>query len=111
VAAFLGCPRWVSGPPACAPEREVEASVGTYVSHASPPAFLAYGALDGLVPAATHGGPLALQWAVAKGVAPSAESNVVYDLVPNQGHEVDGNGIDRVALDRFVDDVLTARVR
>jgi hypothetical protein len=81
------------------------------VSEASPPAFLAYGELDDLVPAATHGAPLAMRWAGAKGVSASGESNVVYDLVPNQGHDVDGNGIDRVALDRFVDNVLTARIK
>jgi acetyl esterase/lipase len=105
VAAFLGCPRWTSGPPDCSKASEAKASVAPYVSAASPPAFLAYGALDPLVPAATHGAPLASWWKAAIG-----DANVVYDLVPNQGHEVDGRGIDRAALDTFVDGVLAGRV-
>jgi acetyl esterase/lipase len=105
VAAFLGCPRWEEGVPDCPDDRYTAASVGTYVSASSPPAFLAYGAEDGLVPASQHGGPLALQWAAAKGAA-----NVVYDLVPNQGHELDGRGLDRAGLDRFVDGVLAGTI-
>jgi acetyl esterase/lipase len=105
VAAFLGCPRWQEGVPDCPEDRYTAASVGTYVSASSPPAFLAYGAKDGLVPASQHGAPLSLQWAAAKGAA-----NVVYDLAPNQGHELDGHGIDRAGLDRFVDGVLAGTI-
>jgi acetyl esterase/lipase len=106
VAAFLGCATWTSGPPNCPQSRYAMGSVGTYVSAASPPAFLAYGALDPLVPPATQGAPLASQWTAAKGA-----DAVVYDVVADQGHNIDGNGIDNGALDAFLDGVLAGTIQ
>jgi acetyl esterase/lipase len=106
VAAFLGCRMWTAGPPDCPVSRYAPASIGTYLSPASPPAFLAYGALDRLVSPDTQGAPLAAQWVAAKGAAA-----VVYDVVPGEAHNIDGNGIDNTALDTFVDGVLAGTIR
>jgi acetyl esterase/lipase len=105
VAAFLGCPTWTSGPAGCGSLQYAAASLGTYVSPASPPAFFAYGAQDPLVQATTQGAPIAAQWAAATGA-----SNVVYDIVADEGHDIDAGGIDMVALDAFLDGVLAGRL-
>jgi acetyl esterase/lipase len=106
VAAFLGCPAWTSGPAGCGPLQYAAASVGTYVTSQSPPAFFAYGARDPLVPPETQGAPLAARWTAAKGSA-----DVVYDVVADQGHDIDRDGIDVAALDAFLDRVLAGSPR
>ena len=50
VAAFLGCPEWKGGEVDCPASAYAPASVATYLSPVSPPAFLAYATQDVLVP-------------------------------------------------------------
>jgi acetyl esterase/lipase len=105
VATFLGCPEWKGGEVDCPASAYAPASVSTYLSPVSPPAFLAYATQDVLVPPAAQGRPLAMQWAAAIGRA-----NVVYDESPTQGHDLDGRGIDVAALRDFVDGVLAGSI-
>ena len=105
VAAFLGCPEWNGGVVDCPSAAYVPASIDTYLSPVSPPAFLAYATQDVLVPPAEQGRPLAMQWAAAIG-----RSNVVYDESPTQGHDLDGRGIDVAALHDFIDGVLAGSI-
>jgi len=106
VAAFLGCPEWKGGEVDCPPSAYAPASVSTYLSPVSPPAFLAYATQDVLVPPAEQGRPLAMQWSAAIGAG-----NVVYDESPIQGHDLDGRGIDGARLRDFIDGVLAGTIR
>ena len=105
VAAFLGCPRWTSGPVDCPADAYARASVATYVSVVAPPAFLAYATQDELVPPAEQGVPLYWQWTAAKGA-----ENVYYDESATQGHDLDGSGIDTDRLEQFIDAVLAGTI-
>jgi acetyl esterase/lipase len=105
VAAFLGCPRYTGGRLTCAAGAGRRASVGPYVTSLAPPAYFAYGAEDGVVAPDLQGLPLYWQWMLAKG-----QHNVEYDLVANQGHELDRRGINWKRLEQFIDGVLAGDV-
>jgi acetyl esterase/lipase len=100
VADFLGCPAWTDGDVDCPADAYARASVAPYLSPLSPPAFLAYGGQDWLVPPAQQGRPLYDRWAAVLG-----SDAVVYDESPADGHELDGRGIDLVRLHAFLDGV------
>jgi acetyl esterase/lipase len=68
-----------------------------------PPAYLAYGALDTLVTLADNGRPLFDAWTRA------APGCVWLDIVDNQGHNVDVNGVNDTALTTFLDLVRSHR--
>ena len=102
-AAFLGCPL-VAGRALCPPPRLRQASVAPYVSAASPPIFMAYGADDTLVVPATQGAPLAAVWAQAHGGDPQS---VVYEVVAGAGHNLTAANLDMTALDTFLDRAVT----
>jgi acetyl esterase/lipase len=106
VAAFLGCPEWNGGEVDCPADRFRNASVAPYLSALAPPVYLAYATQDLLVPPSDQGRPLAMQWAAAKGV-----DSVFYDESPVQGHDLDGQGIDRDRLRTFIDGVLAGEIR
>jgi hypothetical protein len=98
-ADFLGC-RLRNGRAACPPELLRTASVAPYVSTASPPIFMAYGATDNLVVPSTQGAPLARAWVHAHhGDARWA----VYEVVRGGGHNIGAGQIDMHDLDQFLD--------
>jgi acetyl esterase/lipase len=103
-AAFLGC-ALVGGRAACPPALLEQASVGPYVSAASPPIFMAYGAEDTLVVPATQGAPLAALWARAHGGDPRS---VTYEVIAGAGHNIGAAQLDMTALDAFLDGAGTA---
>ena len=80
----------------CDPAKVAAASVVQQLDASDPPAFLAYGAQDNLVVAATQGVPLARKWAAARGgVDPSAPwfNDVFYEQAG-----ADHNGINAATL-------------
>jgi acetyl esterase/lipase len=98
-AAFLGCPLR-AGQAMCSSRLLRTASVAPYLSANSPPIFMAYGADDNLVVAATQGAPLARAWVQAHhGDAGSA----TYEVVPGAGHNIGADQIDMIKLDTFLD--------
>ena len=92
--------RSIARPSAYAP-----ASIDTYLSPVSPPAFLAYATQDVLVPPAEQGRPLAMQWAAAIGRA-----NVVYDESPTRATTSTGVGSTSPRLHDFIDGVLAGSI-
>jgi acetyl esterase/lipase len=98
-AEFLGCPRQESRA-ACARTRLSVASVGPYVSAASPPIFMVYGGKDNLVVPATQGAPLLHTWVEAHHGDPGS---AVYEVVPGGGHNIADGQIDMIDLDHFLD--------
>jgi acetyl esterase/lipase len=83
-ASFLGCPAPTATDPVSCPDDVLEtASVIPYVDPTDPPIFLAYGADDTLVVAATQGETLARVWSQAHH---DDTSSVSYDLVEGAGH-------------------------
>ena len=97
--AFLGCPT-IGQASGCTAALLHAASVAPYVGPTSPPIFMAYGGADTLVVPATQGQPLATAWAAAHPGDPHA---VVYDLVPDGGHNLSVAQLDMPALDQFLD--------
>jgi hypothetical protein len=74
----------------------------------APPAYLAYGLRDTLVPAATQGIPLALRWAAVRGEmlgAPGAD--VVLELA-DAGHNLDLSNFDHTTMEAWLDAVTRA---
>jgi acetyl esterase/lipase len=98
-AEFLGC-EMRNGRAACPANRLREASVAPYVSAASPPIFMAYGAKDNLVVPATQGAPLVHAWVQAHHGDPRS---VVYEVVPGGGHNIGDRQLDMRSLDHFLD--------
>jgi acetyl esterase/lipase len=96
---FLGCPIR-NGPAACPPKLLRMASVATYISAASPPIFLAYGAADNLVVPSTQGAPLARAWTQVHHGDPRS---AIYEVVPGGGHNIGIGQIDMRDLDQFLD--------
>jgi hypothetical protein len=74
--------------------------VAPYISAASPPIFLAYGAADNLVVPFTQGAPLARAWVQAHHGNPRS---AVYEVVPGGGHNIGAGQIDMHDLDQFLD--------
>ena len=103
---FLGCDPSLARPTGCDPTLETAATIASYLSPASPPAFLAYGTADPFVAVTAQGDRLAQAWARARG-----SQAVVYDRVINGGHVFDGAGTDVQALEQFIDQVATGRLR
>ncbi len=65
MTAFLDCP--VTQFDLCDPAKMTAASIAPHLDAGAPPAFLAYGATDGLVVSTTQGLPLAQAWTRARG--------------------------------------------
>ena len=86
----------------CDPALIVDSSPATHVSASAPPVYLAVGAHDTLVPADVNLFALAKVWAAA--VGPRA---VWVDLVDNQGHNLDVDGLNVTALDEFLSLVVS----
>jgi acetyl esterase/lipase len=104
-ADFLGCPIR-NGRAACPPKLLAMASVAPYLSAASPPIFLAYGAEDNLVVPSTQGGPLARAWVQAHHGDPRS---AVYEVVRRGGHNIGAGQIDMPDLNRFLDHAVGRR--
>jgi acetyl esterase/lipase len=98
-ADLLGCPIR-NGRAACPSQLLRLASVAPYLSAASPPIFLAYGAADNLVVPSTQGAPLARAWVQAHHGDPRS---AVYQVVPGAGHNIGAGQIDMHNLDQFLD--------
>jgi hypothetical protein len=98
-ADFLGCPIR-NGRAACSSKLLRMASVAPYISAASPPIFMAYGAVDNLVVPSTQGAPLARAWVQVHHGDPRS---AVYEVVRGGGHNIGVGQIDMSDLDRFLD--------
>jgi acetyl esterase/lipase len=98
-AAFLGC-QLRAGQAECSTTLLRAASVAPYLSAASPPIFMAYGAADNLVVPSTQGAPLARAWVEAHHGDPRS---AVYEVVPGGGHNIGVAQIDMTRLDTFLD--------
>ena len=105
-AALLGC----VNPPSSAPMRcpagsERSASVAPYLSRGSPPVYMAYGALDSLVPPKQQAIPLAHAWALLKG------TNAVWvEILSKSGHNVSIDTLNNTYFDRFLDGVVNGSI-
>jgi acetyl esterase/lipase len=87
-AQLLGCPS-PTDPSTCDPEQMRAASIAPHLTANAPPAYLAYGAQDTLVPPSTQGTPLAIAWAGARGEldkTPAWTRGVWYELEDNSNH-------------------------
>ena len=82
------------------------ASVKPYLSAASPPIFMAYGAADSLVVPSTQGAPLARAWVQAHHGNPHS---AVYEVVRRGGHNIGVGQIDMHDLNRFLDHAVGRR--
>jgi acetyl esterase/lipase len=102
VSSLLGCPVPRDDAPAwCVADAMAAASPDQYVTLDDPPIYLCYGGQDVLVPAGTNGLPMASRYAqLGRG------REAPYDVVDNQGHNVDLDGINITMLDRFLDQNL-----
>jgi pimeloyl-ACP methyl ester carboxylesterase len=102
VSNLLGCPVPQDDEPArCPADAMAAASPDRYVTLDDPPIYLCYGGQDALVPASTNGLPMANRYAqLGRG------REAPYDVVANQGHNVDLDGINITMLDRFLDQNL-----
>jgi len=106
LAAYLGCP--AGNARRCDPERVRAASPASYLGSDAPPAYLAYGLTDTLVPAATQGIPLALQWAAARGeTLTDPGADVVLELA-HAGHNLDLTNFDHTTMEAWLDAVTGA---
>ncbi len=106
-ATLLGC----ANPPAPTPLRcpaglERSASVAPYLSRSSPPVFMAYGALDTLVPPSRQALPLARAWASLKG-----RNSVWVEILATTGHNVSVDVLNNSSFDRFLAGVVNGSVR
>jgi acetyl esterase/lipase len=90
LTSYLDCP--TTDPVSCDPAIEHQASIAGYLAPGVPPAYLAYGAQDTLVPPSTQGLPLARQWAAARGesgLEPTFARGTWYEYTPDAGHNFD----------------------
>jgi acetyl esterase/lipase len=110
-AALLDC--GPTGAIACDPAQIAAASVSTYLRAGAPPAYLAYGAQDGLVVAATQGAPLAREWAAARGDLdrPVEARGIRYEEQARAGHNFDLTNSDHAAMEQWVSSVFDGRLR
>jgi acetyl esterase/lipase len=106
LAAYLGCSTGAAL--SCDPERARAASPTTYLGAGAPPAYLAYGLDDTLVPAATQGVPLALQWAAARGETLGAPGATVVLELAHAGHNLDLSNFDHTTMEAWLDAVTGA---
>jgi hypothetical protein len=91
-----------------------DASVAPHLTSAAPPAFLAYGALDTLVEAATQGLPLALAWAGARGELnrePAWTRGVWYEPDEESGHNLTLEMSHSTTMELWLRLVLTGALR
>jgi acetyl esterase/lipase len=86
----------------CTTATIVDASPSTHVTPSAPPAYLAGGANDDLVVPSVNLFALAAAWAAA-----TEPRSVWVDLVDNQGHNLDVNGVNVTALDEFLSFVVS----
>jgi len=101
VAQFLGCPAPVGDEPApCTAAQMAAASPTTYVTRQAPPMFLGYGSLDGLVPPDVNVYPLARRFALL-----NIGRKAAVDEVPQQGHNLDVDGINVTRLEAWFDGI------
>jgi acetyl esterase/lipase len=99
VSTLLDCPTPRDDQPAtCSPEAMAAASPITYVTRDDPPIYLSYGVNDVLVPPSTNGLVMAADYAQL-----GRRLEARFDLVQNQGHNVDFDGLNITMLDRFLD--------
>jgi len=89
-----------------------EASIAPHLTSSAPPAFLVYGIHDTLVPPSTQGRPLAAAWVAARGDAarPPDGRGVWYEEA-DDGHNVSQASIDVAALEQWLTEVLTGRLK
>jgi acetyl esterase/lipase len=106
MTAFLDCPD--VRPDRCDPAAIAAASVATHLDASAPPAFLAYGTRDGLVPPETQAIPLAAAWAKARDVTgdtPLASSGVALVLADTE-HNIDASTLDMAAMEAWIDTII-----
>jgi acetyl esterase/lipase len=101
VAQFLGCPAPALDEPApCTPEQLAEASPTHYVTRSAPPMYLSYGTLDALVPPDVNAYPLARRFAELR-----VGQKAAVDEVPQQGHNLDVDGLNVTKLEAWFDGI------
>jgi acetyl esterase/lipase len=81
----------------CSPQLLIDASPSTHVSASAPPLYVAVGAADTLVDPERNLVALSAQW--SRAIGPSL---VWVDLVDNQGHNLDIDGVNVAAVDEFL---------
>jgi acetyl esterase/lipase len=89
-----------------------DASIAPHLTSSAPPAFLVYGLHDTLVPPSTQGRPLAAAWVAARGDAarPPDGRGVWYEEA-DDGHNISQASIDVGALEQWLTEVLTGRLK
>lgn len=92
VGALLRCP----APTTCDRGALATASVTAHVSPTAPPALFVFGALDTLVPAATHGPAVLAAWREAGATASQL-------VVAGSGHNLDPGPAERRVVEDFLD--------
>jgi hypothetical protein len=99
IAALLGCPDpTLDHSVTCTESAMAAASPVNYVTPDDAPIYLGYGTLDTLVPPSTNGLAMAQQY-----VHLSKSTNAPLDVVENQGHTLDIDGVNITRLHAFVD--------
>jgi acetyl esterase/lipase len=99
VSTLLGCAAPAPDEPAtCSQDAMAAASPVSYVTRDDPPIYLSYGVEDTLVPPSTNGLVMATEYAQL-----GRRLEARYDLVQDQGHNVDIEGANITMLDRFLD--------
>ena len=88
---LIGCSR------DCDPATLADASPATHVTASAPPRYIAGGLNDTLVPPDVNVLALSALWAAT--IGPQA---VWVDLVDNQAHNINVNGVNVTALDEFL---------
>ena len=106
MTAFLDCP--VTQIDRCDPSKVTAASVAPHLDATAPPAFLAYGATDGLVVSTTQGLPLAQAWTRARGdraPEPTWTHGVSFHQTPG-GHNIDSTQLNIDDLHTWIATVI-----
>lgn len=112
LTTYLDCPE--IDPTSCDPAIERQASIAGYLAPGVPPAYLAYGAQDTLVPPSTQGLPLAKQWAAARGesgLEPTFARGTWYEVAPDAGHNFDLDNSSTATMAVWLDLVFTRTLR
>ena len=112
LTTYLDCP--TTDPTSCDPAIEHQASIAAYLAPGVPPAYLAYGAQDTLVPPSTQGLPLAKQWAAARGestLEPTYARGTWYEVAPDAGHNFDLDNSSTATMALWLDLVFTHALR
>jgi acetyl esterase/lipase len=110
VTEFLDCPSL--HPTTCNPDALRAASIAPHLGTSAPPAFLVYGKHDTLVPPSTQGSPLAAAWAAARGdIQRDPGARGVWYEIANDGHNVSQASIDMTALEQWLSEVLSGKLR